>query len=130
MEVLGIFGRLIAQEGLVAEISSITFGSEDRSNSPGSPKILVNGEDLFPAERHSTRATSCRVYVTPEGLKNHPTATMVREALVKRSSDKSSVDTGRLARGPEALSSFYPLRSGYDVRIVGEVGLASLRELA
>jgi hypothetical protein len=55
MKVLGIFGRLIAQEGLVAEISSITFGSEDRSDFPGSPTILVNGEDLFPAERHSTR---------------------------------------------------------------------------
>lgn len=55
---------------------------------------------------------------------------MVREALVKRSSDKSSVDTDRLARGPEALFGFYPLRSGYDVRIVGVVGLASLRELA
>jgi hypothetical protein len=92
MEVLGIFERLIAQEGLVAEISSITSGPEDRSNFPGSPIILVNGEDLFPAEPHSTRATSCRLYATPEGLKNRPTATMVREALVKRSSDKSSAD--------------------------------------
>lgn len=54
MEVLGIFERLIAQEGLVAEISSSTCGSEDRSDFPGSPTILMNGEDPFPAERHST----------------------------------------------------------------------------
>jgi hypothetical protein len=90
----------------------------------------VNGEDPFPAERHSTRATSCRIYATPEGLKNHPTATMVREALVNARRRSLRRTTGRLARGPEALSSFYPLHSGYDVRIVGEVDLASLRELA
>ena len=90
--VLGIFERLIAQEGLVAEISPVTPDPKDRSDFSGSPTILVNGEDLFPTERYSTRVKSCRLYVTPEGPKNHPTATMVREALVKRSSDKSWAD--------------------------------------
>jgi hypothetical protein len=51
----------------------------------------VNGEDLFPAERRATRAMSCRIYATPEGPKDHPTATMVREALVERLSGKSLV---------------------------------------
>ena len=64
---------------------------DDWSDFPGSPTILVNGEDLFPAERRATRATSCRIYATPEGPKNHPTATMVREALVERLSGKSLV---------------------------------------
>ena len=90
--VLGIFERLTAQEGLVAEISPVTPGPGDRSDFPGSPTILVNGEDLFPAERHSTCATYCRVYATPEGLKNHPTTTMVHEALVQRFPSRSSAD--------------------------------------
>ena len=121
---------MVVQEGFPAEILPVIPDPDRWLDFPGSSTILVNGEAPFPAERHSTRATSCRIYAAPEGLKNHPTATLVREALVQRSSDKSSVDTGRLARGPEALSSYYPLHSGYDVRIVGEVGLASLRELA
>jgi hypothetical protein len=64
---------------------------DDWSDFPGGPTILVNGEDLFPTERRATRATSCRIYATPEGPKNHPTATMVREALVERLSGKSLV---------------------------------------
>jgi hypothetical protein len=59
---------------------------EHWSDFPGSLTILVNGEDPFLAKRHSTRATSCRIYATPEGLKNHPTTTMVREAPAERSS--------------------------------------------
>jgi hypothetical protein len=80
---------VVVQEGLSAEILSVIPNPDDWSNFPGSPTILVNGEDLFPAERRATRATSCRIYATPEGPKNHPTATMVREALVERLSGKS-----------------------------------------
>ena len=52
---------------------------------PGSPTILLNGRDLFPAEERPTEvfpvASCCRLYATPEGLKSHPTQRMVREAL-------------------------------------------------
>ena len=63
----------------------VTPGPDDWSGFPGSPTILVNGEDLFPAERGDARAASCRIYATPEGPKNHPSAAMVREALAERS---------------------------------------------
>jgi hypothetical protein len=49
---------------------------------PGSPTILVNGFDLFPLDTAGpTTASCCRLYATPEGIKSHPTAGMVREAL-------------------------------------------------
>jgi hypothetical protein len=84
-KVLGILERVISEEGLAVEISPLTPGPEGWSGFPGSPTILVDGEDLFPAERHDARAATCRIYATPEGPKSHPTAAMVREALVKRS---------------------------------------------
>jgi hypothetical protein len=82
---------VVVQEGFSAEILSVVPNPDDWSDFPGNPTILVNGEDLFPAERRATRATSCRIYATPESPKNHPTATMVREALVERLSGKSLV---------------------------------------
>jgi hypothetical protein len=85
-ETLGILERLIAEEGIAAEITPVTPGPNDWSSFPGSPTILVNAEDLFPAERSGAHAASCRIYATPEGPKNHPTAAMVREALVEHSS--------------------------------------------
>ncbi len=91
-EVLGILKNVVIQEGFAAEILPVILDPDDWSDFPGSPTILVNGEDLFPAERRAARATSCRIYATPEGPKNHPTATMVREALVERLSGNSSVD--------------------------------------
>lgn len=73
---------MVAQEGLAAEILPVIPDPDDWSGFPGSPTILVDGEDLFPVERHDLgRAASCRIYATPEGPKNHPTAAMVREAL-------------------------------------------------
>lgn len=91
-EVLGILEDVVVQEGFAAEILPVIPDPGDWAAFPGSPTILVNGEDLFPAERRAMQATSCRIYATPEGPKNHPTATIVREALEKRSLDKSSAD--------------------------------------
>ena len=51
---------------------------------PGSPTILVNGRDLFPADENNSSATAaphCRLYTTPEGLRSHPTAGMITDAL-------------------------------------------------
>jgi hypothetical protein len=91
-QVLGILENVVSQEGFAAEILSVIPNPDDWSDFPGSPTILVNGEDLFPAERRATRAMSCRIYATPEGPKDYPTATMVREALVERLSGKPLVD--------------------------------------
>ena len=89
-ETLGILENVVVQEGFAAETLPAIPDPGDWSDFPGSPTILVNGEDLFPAERRTMQATSCRIYATPEGPKNYPTATMVREALVQRSLGKSS----------------------------------------
>jgi hypothetical protein len=80
IETLGILHRVIAEAGLMARIVPVVLGPGDRSDFSGSPSILVDGEDLFSAGR-SGRTMSCRIYFTPKGSKNHPTAAMVREAL-------------------------------------------------
>lgn len=87
-EVLGILEGVVAKEGFAAEVLPVIPDPDDRSDFSGSPTILVNGEDLFPAGRRAAHATSCRIYATPESPKNHPTAPMVREALVERLSGK------------------------------------------
>ncbi|HET7480873.1 MAG TPA: hypothetical protein VFJ72_15320 [Rubrobacteraceae bacterium] len=55
---------------------------------PGSPTLLLNGRDLFPAPPSDNRSieidtgpSRCRLYGTPEGLKSHPTANMIRQAF-------------------------------------------------
>lgn len=56
----------------------------ERLRFPGSPTIRVDAEDLFPAERLGSRPSwrlGCRVYQTPEGLRNHPSAEMIRARL-------------------------------------------------
>ena len=81
-EALNILEEALAEKGISTEVEPVVIGPDDRLDSPGSPTILVNGEDLFPIEERSgARAVSCRIYATPEGPKNHPTIAMVREAL-------------------------------------------------
>lgn len=88
-EALSILEEVLVEEGISAEVTPVAIGPEDRLDSPGSPTILVNSEDLFPVkERLGARAASCRIYATPEGPKNHPTAAMVREALTRRFSEE------------------------------------------
>ncbi len=101
-EVLGILENVVVQEGFPTEILPVIPASEHWSEAgiTGSLTILVNGENPFPAECHSTRATSCKIYATPEGPKNHPTTTMVREALAERSSEKSLADHRRISPRP------------------------------
>ncbi len=89
-ETLGILRNAITEEGLEARVVPVKIGprgSADFPGSadlPGSPSILVDGEDLFSTKRPG-QGMSCRIYSTPEGPKNHPTAAMVREALAERS---------------------------------------------
>ena len=83
---MGIVESAVAEEGIAAEIVEATLGPDDWRVFPSSPTILVDGEDLFPAQRHDeARALSCRIYASPEGPKDHPTEAMVRAALRGRS---------------------------------------------
>jgi hypothetical protein len=93
VEALNIREEALTERGSSAEVTPVAIGPEDRLSSPGSPTILVDGEDLFPVEeRLGARATSCRIYATPEGPKNHPTAAMVRETLARRFSEEQPAD--------------------------------------
>ena len=84
-ETLSILERVVAEESLAAEILPITLDSGDQPDFSSSPTVLVDGEDLFPAgRRDDARATSCRLYLTPRGPKNHPTVDLVRAALMER----------------------------------------------
>ena len=68
--------------GTMVEAVELSMREFRRLGAPGSPTILVNGRDLFPAdEAPSAAASRCRLYATPEGLRSHPTAEMVTDAL-------------------------------------------------
>jgi len=78
----------LAQTAPGTEVEAVELSSQAFSelDTPGSPTILVKGRDLFPAGQCLTAAASCcRLYATPEGLKSHPTAGMLKDAL--KSSD-------------------------------------------
>lgn len=47
----------------------------------GSPSILVNGQDLFPAPLAAV-GLACRIYATPAGFAGAPTLEQLREAIV------------------------------------------------
>src|SRR5919202_3118660 len=61
-----------------------TYEDAERLKFPGSPTIRADGEDLFPIPERSEWALGCRMYLTPEGLKGHPSAEMVGEALSRK----------------------------------------------
>jgi hypothetical protein len=47
----------------------------------GSPSFRVNGVDLWDEQRESY-SLSCRVYVTPQGMKGNPSVELLREKLL------------------------------------------------
>ena len=61
-----------------------TYEDAERLKLPGSPTLRADGEDLFPVPERRAWALGCRMYLTPEGLKGHPTAEMVGEALSRK----------------------------------------------
>ena len=61
-----------------------TYEDAERLKFPGSPTIRADGEDLFPVPERSEWALGCRMYLAPEGLKGHPSAEMVGEALSRK----------------------------------------------
>ncbi len=61
-----------ADPGSVVHTAVTTPEDAERLSFRGSPTILVDGEDPF-ADPSAPVGLSCRVYVTPDGLKGAPT---------------------------------------------------------
>ncbi len=76
----------LSREGVRSGVELVAVNTDEEAGAlklPGSPTIRVNGRDLFPSstgERNNWRL-GCRVYATPEGLKDHPTGEMIQAAL-------------------------------------------------
>jgi hypothetical protein len=70
-------------EGLEAHIRLVKVAEDkdaERLKFLGSPSFRANGVDWWPEVREQY-SLSCRVYLTPEGLKGVPTVDMLREQL-------------------------------------------------
>lgn len=69
-------------------LEEVRSGGEARERKfPGSPTILVDGEDLFPmpVPRYGL---FCRIYLTEHGPRGYPTRGMIRKALEDRLAGK------------------------------------------
>ena len=74
----------LARRGVRAEVRMVEIGDDEdarRLRFPGSPTIRVDGRDLFPAGGRKDWRLACRVYATPDGLRDHPTVDMILAAL-------------------------------------------------
>ena len=73
----------MAREGLQANINLVQVTNDDQATRLrflGSPSFVVNGVDLWEETRDAYHL-SCRVYMTPEGVKGAPTIGMLQEKL-------------------------------------------------
>jgi hypothetical protein len=75
---------VLTQDAKIELVAVNTDEEARRLRFPGSPSILIDGEDLFPVPDRTGYALGCRMYATPEGLKGVPTAAMLRDALAER----------------------------------------------
>lgn len=86
----------LAERGVDARVDLVAVNTDEdaeRLKFPGSPTLRADGDDLFPVQDRDAWALGCRTYLTPDGLKGHPTSHMIGEALGK----KGDADTeGRL----------------------------------
>ena len=74
----------LARWGVRAEVLMVEIGDDEdarRLRFPGSPTIRVDGRDLFPVGGRGGGHLCCRVYGTPDGLRDHPTVDMILGAL-------------------------------------------------
>jgi len=75
--------KALAEEGIQATINLIKLednAQAERFKFLGSPSFRINGKDLWHEERLDY-ALSCRVYMTPEGMRGAPTVDMLRQKL-------------------------------------------------
>ncbi len=104
----------LSREGIRVEVELVAVNTDEEAKAlkfPGSPTIRLSGRDLFPsstAERDNWRL-GCRVYATPEGLKDHPTGEMIQAALRRspaRPPDMSGEpDSRKGVQGEDAVAS-------------------------
>jgi hypothetical protein len=79
--------EVLSAEGMDAEVETVAVNTDEeaaRLRFPGSPTIMVDGEDLFPVPERERYALGCRMYMTPEGLRGSPTVEMLEAALEER----------------------------------------------
>lgn len=70
---------VLRQEGIVEPVTMIQIQDDEQAVKEkflGSPSIRIDGMDLWYEERDSY-SLSCRVYVTPDGVKGSPTIEML-----------------------------------------------------
>jgi hypothetical protein len=73
----------VAREELQADIHVVPVTDDEQAASLrflGFPSFIVDGADLWP-EIRAAYHLSCRVYLTPEGIKGAPTIDMLQEKL-------------------------------------------------
>lgn len=63
-------------------MATVEVAFAGRPGFSGSPTVLVDGVDVFPASRAD--GLSCRLYETPEGHRGSPTAAMLRAAIEEK----------------------------------------------
>ena len=80
-ETLRAIETVVDEGELKADVAVVEVASGNHPGFSGSPTVLVDGGDPFPASR--TSGLSCRLYQTPEGPRNSPTASMLRAAIRK-----------------------------------------------
>jgi len=96
----------LSQEGVWSEIELVLVNTDEEAEAlkfPGSPTIRMDGQDLFPSSAGEQDGwhLGCRVYATPEGLKDHPTGEMIQAAL--RRSPGLAPDKGGEPGGPKSV---------------------------
>ena len=73
----------LAAEGMEADIRLVKVNDNEeaaRLKFLGSPSFRADGVDWWPEERKRYNL-SCRVYLTPQGMRGAPTVEMLREKL-------------------------------------------------
>ena len=78
-ETLRAIERVVAEGEHEADVVEVEVESGIHPGFSGSPTLLVDGGDPFPASQ--TSGLSCRLYETPEGPRNSPTDIMLRAAF-------------------------------------------------
>jgi hypothetical protein len=79
--------EVLDQQEVEADVELEAVNTDEvaqRLRFPGSPTIRVDGEDLSSVPERAGYALGCRMYATPERLRDWPTAKMVRASLAER----------------------------------------------
>jgi ABC-2 type transport system permease protein len=96
----------LLREGIRAVVELVAVNTDEEagvSKFPGSPTIRVDNRDLFPTAEREDWRLGCRVYATPEGVKDHPTEEMIRAALRRSAVRGEATDASGDPGGPKSV---------------------------